>query len=127
MAEFRKYCKNNCKKGGLQKNNLSKSQEEGLKSLSKRIKEGEILVLPTDKSGKLCVMTRNTYELSGNEHIGGDDVVSCKELWEDQKTINGHVAMLQKVFKIQVDITKEVHTNLLDNRSPCHTTPSSLL
>ena len=58
------------------------------------------MVLPTDKSGNLCVMSRSTYEKAGQKHVKNDVVVNMTNLWEAQKEINGHVAMCIKMFKI---------------------------
>ena len=71
-----------------------------MKSLKKRIKEGELVVLPTDKSGNLAVMTRQTYQAAGEKHVKSDVEVGYKELKEAQKDINGHVAMCIKMFRI---------------------------
>ena len=100
IAEFRKFLKEKCKKGGKQPSNLSKKQERGLKSLSERVKNGEIVVVPTDKSGKFAVMSRRAYEESGNKHVKGDLVVGWDDLKEAQTRLNGHVAMMVKIFKI---------------------------
>ena len=59
-GEFNKYVANFCGKNGKQPSNLTRGQERGLKSLRERVKNGELVILPTDKTGKLAVMTRNT-------------------------------------------------------------------
>ena len=58
------------------------------------------MVLPTDKSGKFAVMSRDTYEKSGLKHVKQDREVHGGEIWESQKELNGHVAMLIKCFRI---------------------------
>ena len=50
---FKNYVENNCGKGGKQKENLSKGQSLGLQSLRKRVSDGNLVVIPTDKSGIL--------------------------------------------------------------------------
>ena len=58
-------------------------------------------MLPTDKSGKFAIMSRNTYEKAGLKHVKKKDrEVDGREIWESQKEINGHVAMLIKCFRI---------------------------
>ena len=59
MGAFKTYIHENCAKGGKQAENLTKSQSLGLKSLKKRISDGEIVILPTDKSGNFAVMSRD--------------------------------------------------------------------
>ena len=58
MEVFRDHIKANCNERGEQKSNLTASEMRGLKSLKKRVKEGELVVVPTDKTGKLCIMSR---------------------------------------------------------------------
>ena len=54
---FSEYVSENCDGKGNQRSNVSKEKKEGLVSLKKRIKEMELLVIPTDKSGKLVIET----------------------------------------------------------------------
>ena len=50
------YFSKECDEKGRQQSNLTAVQRRGLLSLLKRIKNGEIVVCPTDKSGKLSIM-----------------------------------------------------------------------
>ena len=40
---------------------MSKTQQEGLKRLRKRVKDHEVIIVPTDKSGKFCLTTPDAY------------------------------------------------------------------
>ena len=100
MTTFKKYVEECCGKKGAQRSNLSKGQEEGLKSIKKRLKEGEIVIVPTDKSGALAVMTRRAYVEAGLKHTRNDKEVGWEEVKESQKDLNGHTSMLIKCFKI---------------------------
>ena len=100
MTTFRQYSEEACGKRGKQKSNLSRSQEEGLESLKKRIKEGELVIVPTDKSGTLAAMTRSAYMEAGQVHSRNDKEVEWREVQESQKELNGHTSMLIKCFKI---------------------------
>ena len=75
MRLFEEFKNVNCKKNGDQKNNLTKAEEEGIKSLRKRIEDEEIIVMETDKSGKLALTTRETYLKLGDAHTAGDRLV----------------------------------------------------
>ena len=66
MGIFQEYVKKNCNDNGKQQSNLNKSQSRGLKSLRKRIKEGEIVITPTDKTGNLAVFSRESFEEAGS-------------------------------------------------------------
>ena len=52
--------------------NLTESERKGEKSLIKRVESKEIVILPTDKSGKLGLVNFATYERMGEEHTGQD-------------------------------------------------------
>ena len=84
---YRQYRQEKCNKNGEQKSNLSDEQQPGLKSLKK---DKEIVVLKTDKSGKLCVATREEYIKLGQVHTSKDKRVYSREIIEIEKNINGH-------------------------------------
>ena len=45
-------------------------------------------------------MSRRSYEEAGTKHVKNDVIVGWEELKRAQSELNGHVAMLCKVFKI---------------------------
>ena len=96
--EFKEYVKEECKEDGSQESNLSHEQLLGLQSLRKKIKEEGLLVVPTDKSGKLCVTNKETYLKMGTAHTKGDQEVEPEEVERIQRVLNGHIAMLTKGF-----------------------------
>ena len=52
----------------------------GLTKLRKRISDGGIVVLKTDKSGKLTVMNKDEYEKLGIDKNKQDRIIDRKEL-----------------------------------------------
>ena len=54
----------------LETNNLTPAENRVLMKLVKRIQAGEIVVYPTDKSGKLAVATLESYETQGGNIPG---------------------------------------------------------
>ena len=97
---FNQYCVEKCLKGGAQKSNLNEAERRGLKSLRKRVSNSEIIVVPTDKSGRFAIMSLATYEKAGQAHTSKDEVVEFSEIKSTQVELNGHVSMLIKTFKI---------------------------
>ena len=97
---FSQYCMEECMKGGAQKSNLNEAERRGLKSLKKRVNNSEIVIVPTDKSGRFAVMSLTTYELAGQAHTNKDEVVPFSIVKSTQTELNGHVSMLIKTFKI---------------------------
>ena len=61
-----------CNKRGEVKGNLTEEEKDGLRRLQKRIREKEVVILKTDKSGRLCLVTREEYERMGLEHTSKD-------------------------------------------------------
>ena len=97
---------------------LTKQEDRGLRSLIKRIKENEIVVVETDKSGKFSVMPQQTYLEAGDKHVVEDDEISEEELEKIQKRINAAVSMFIKIFKMG-EASKQVerHRGNLINHS----------
>ena len=104
VAEYRRkfdeYKRENCTKKGKQKSNLTPSQQKGLESLKRRVRKGEIQVLKTDKTGKLVITNRETYIKMGEAHTAGDIKVDDQAIKATQNTINGHISMIMKSFKV---------------------------
>merc|ERR1711888_131401 len=55
---------------------LTWEEKDGLKSLSRRTKDNEIVVVESDKSGKFSIMKQETYLEAGDEHVQGDKVLT---------------------------------------------------
>ena len=59
---YKDYMASSCdEKGRIKQPNLSKQELRGLRSLLKRIKDREVMVLPPDKSGKLLLLVGYLY------------------------------------------------------------------
>ena len=98
MLKFMKeYCN---ERGELRESNLSEQEKRGLKKLLKRVKDKEIVVNVTDKSGKLCVTSMESYIRQGNKHINGDREVSWEEIVTIQRRVTAHARVIVKIFNI---------------------------
>ena len=80
------------------KGNLTEDEKEGLRSLQKRIRENDIIIIKTDKSGKMAVISRDEYIKMGEEHTGRDQEIDRKEIIEKEKQLNGHVFFWVKIW-----------------------------
>ena len=93
MEIFKSYLADNCDENGkIKAANLTKSQLRGLRSLLRRIANREIMVVPTDKSGKLAAINWDVYCASMNCQIGADCLVGWSEVGPTQDNMNGHVS-----------------------------------
>ena len=107
LHHHREWVKSNCKCSGEQKANLSVKEQEGLKSIRKRMQEGSLVILATDKSGRFAVMSMATYIKAGMVHVKDDQEVGPEEKKANQKTVNGAVSMLLKIFQVGADCKHE--------------------
>ena len=73
--------------------NLEKEERDGLKAIIKRVKDEEIVVFETDKSGRFSVDTRNNYNESAMPHVERDQIIDVKEHDDIEKKINAHSVM----------------------------------
>ena len=115
LEVFQDHLDKNCRKG-CQEQNLSKSQQAGLKSLQKRIKEGDLVVLQTDKTGSFAACSPQAYRDMGLEHVGNHKEISWDKAAATQRTLNGHTSMWIKMAGLgqelgQVDRMRETFLN----------------
>ena len=76
---YEEYTGEFCNKKGEVRGNLSEEEKDGLRRLQKRIREKDVVILKTDKSGKMCLVTREEYEKMGLEHTKKDAHIDSKE------------------------------------------------
>ena len=100
---FNLFFGESCNEKGKQAPNLSPAELRGLNKLLKRIQDGSVVIMETDKSGRLAIATIEAYEEMGQPHIAKDREVDQDEDNERGKYINGNVAMLLKVTSMGQD------------------------
>ena len=101
LHNHREWAKTNCNCKGEQKLNLTKEEQAGMKSIKKRLADGSIVILPTDKSGRFALMSMPTYIKAGMAHIKDDEEVGMSERRANQKVVNGAVSMLLNLSRVQ--------------------------
>ena len=100
MNTFDKYVQTKCTKKGEQKNrNMTMEQLQGRDSLIKRVKEGEIVVTTTDKSGKFAVVETSLYKEGAKEHLK-DEEISIEEVKATEVMMNRHSQQIVTAFKM---------------------------
>ena len=65
-----------------------------------RIKKTEIVIFPTDKSGKLAVSTPDIYKEAAKIHLDKDLEITWDKLKPTETLINRHVLQLAKAFRL---------------------------
>ena len=86
--------------GGVQESNLTGDEKAGSKSLQKRAKDNELVVLSMDESGRLVVMSLQTYEKAGQVNTSKDKEVTQDVVTRTYRKINVNVSMMLKIFKL---------------------------
>ena len=95
------YRKKNCDpKGNILNQKLDKDNLAGLDSLKKRVKDGEIFIVPTDKSGRLVVTTREKYVEAMQPHVANDDIITLEDRKTVENQLNGHTLQLGRILKL---------------------------
>ena len=61
-----------------------------MKSILKRIKNGELIVIQTDKSGKFAILSVEDYNAAGHVHTNKDEQASDEFVKETQTILNCH-------------------------------------
>ena len=111
--------KNNVRKnigGSRIKSNMSRSELKALKSLKKKISEGNITITQTDKSSRFAVMTTDQYLKAGAEHTKKDKLIDWKTVVSLQNKVNSHVWwLMQTIGYSKNKYTKRMLANLIDH------------
>ena len=99
----------------LRSSNLTKKECEALKSLKKKIKEGDVVVTPTDKSSRLAIMTKEQYQEAGSVHTSEDKRIDWNTVSKLQRNVNSHVWWLAQIVGYSKNKDqKRMMTNLQD-------------
>ena len=80
--------------------NLTSSEKRGFKKLRNRVKKGEIVIIKTDKSGKLMAMKKEDYLKFGIKGVGGNRKVDRKEAKKIERKINDHTRFWIKMTNL---------------------------
>ena len=92
-----KHCNN---KGNITKSNVTKEESKAIKSLSDKVRNRDVIILATDKSGKLACETIDTYTASMEPHVNKDAVIDLDKRKDVENSLNGHCLQLGRIVKI---------------------------
>ena len=87
---YQEYRAEHCSVKGDQESNLTEQERKGMISLMGRIKKENLIVMRTDKSGKLCVTSEDKYKEMGKVHVEGDIPIGREKIRETDKVMNEH-------------------------------------
>ena len=99
MEVSRQYIRENVDKdGNVRQSNLSESQKAGLRDIENMMKEKKHIVIKTDKSDRLCLLSENDYVKTGEPHVTEDEVKNL----DDAKTNEERHLELQRPSFLQI-------------------------
>ena len=104
---YQRYRIENCNDRGEQEDNMTREEKKGLKSLMKKLNKGEILIMKTDKSGKMSATNREKYIEMGQAHIGEDKEVDRVKIIETDRILNEHSAAWCSMWSTRQDPTQQ--------------------
>ena len=88
-------------KGEIKEDNLNNTERQGLKQVKRDIKDKNIVVFTTDKSGKFSVDTPTNYKEAVQKHTTKDEEVTEKDGEKKVETLmNHHMRQFNKMFKV---------------------------
>ena len=110
--------KNGRKRGGKKRKarsilNMTETEKDGHDSLLGRIKDGEIVIVPTDKSGRLSVMTRTQYMKAGGVHTSKDEQIDWDTAKYLKNQVNSHMWWLSRIVSYAKNTDQERMQNNL--------------
>ena len=101
LMEVKRYKEKNCNsKGWIKEKNLSKQEEMGLLEVTEKIRNKEMVVFTSDKTGVFTADTVQNYGRALEEHTSGDTVISNKRVKDIEKKMNFHLKQLNKMFRV---------------------------
>ena len=77
---------------------LTFKERRGLKSIKKRINNGELMVTPTDKSGRFAVLSTEQYLASGRQHTSKDEKLCWRDVKYLRNQVNSHMHWVRNIF-----------------------------
>ena len=78
--------------------NISAKENEGMKSLKKRVEGDEIRITATDKSSRMAVLTYEQYMEAGRSHTKKDEKIGWKAAKYFQTQVNNHIWWLANII-----------------------------
>ena len=101
LRTARTFLAQNCDDRGRQlESNITPNMAAGIKSLRKRIKESEIVIVESDKGKVTTVSSFESYMRQGHLHTAPDKIITLEEARQCQINNNNIARVLGNVFNI---------------------------
>ena len=82
----------------MKKSNVSTVQDKGLREIRERIKQKEVVVFETDKTGHFTADTVPSYEEALYKHVENDTKINKKKVKSLENKCNHHLKQFNRMF-----------------------------
>ena len=95
------YKKKHCDgKGRIREQNITRDEMVAIKEMKKEVKEKEVVIFTTDKSGRFSVDTPSNYEEAIMSHTTKDLEIEGSKVRQIENRMNQHIKQFNKMFKV---------------------------
>ena len=84
----------------MKNKNISKQKSLGLKQVTERIKNKELVVFTSDKTDQFTVDSVPNYMKAMDEHTRNDTVINNKKVRTIEVKMNHHLKQFNKMFRV---------------------------
>ena len=110
------YKRDHCKPDGTQlRSNLTVNQQIGLRTLTKKVAELEVIVIQADKGKKFVVVDQPTYLAMGLDHVSKAKEVSPADVRTSQRILSSTARSLVNVLGLGSSSSHAGYVRCLDN------------
>ena len=97
----RKYIRQNVDKAGnVKESNMTEKQVAGLKDIETLMKDKNLIMTKTDKSGRQCVLTEDEYIQMGEQHVERDEEKTRKDVEKNEDILNCHAQQFCRLLGV---------------------------
>ena len=121
VKETEKYIIEHCDKKGNPKNrNLTRKQENSIKSLRKRTEIEKLAIYETDKTKKLVLDTLSNVKDKMEEHLVKDRVITPKEVTKNENVLNSQTKSWVEMLSMGSECGQKerAKSNLITEKNP---------
>ena len=101
-------------------NNLSKTEQTGLRSLKAKTRDGDVVIFKTDKSSRFSVDSAENYKRACDAHVRNDEVVTLTDHDKMEKQLSSHAVVWSRMLNAGHELgqTDRVKNNMISKSSP---------
>ena len=100
VAATKEYVDKRCDSKGFPESNLTKQERAGIKEIKKKVKNKEVFVKQSDKSGKLTIDSLSNYDAAISEHTKNDKKIDVKQVEQIENKLNDNLRILNRIFSV---------------------------